>query len=498
MYILELLSYFYKVHLEKSSDKVLYLHNNALNRHIYEWWHQKTGYEIQVTWLKESEVMAGLKAITSVISLAISKLLSRGLCPPVRPKKFKIMREAVWGLINPLFRDDFFIDDEKLLKKDLLLYTRGSSNELRLLAYKDAQDSEYECVNINALKIPINIFFRRFLKYHLSLPLVFILRNFRAKHNYLIKEWLSSFHPTAIKYEILLSHYQIGLELSIKETDLTHIPETIILNNYGAKNVIYHWSDMTSYDGAPEYFKSFNLYLIWGKAHFQGEQHFIDQTIEIGCWLKHNFNEYTRNMKKIYEKMGLPINDYKVLAFYDESFSPDIHFTQEMLLDFWQMMSELIDDKKDVIGIFKPKWVGDTNMSANGKGNFNSIKQRCLESGRFYFIDNPREVAVTEVIAISDINITMGMGSPSTIALLCGKIGLYYDTTGNDYHPFTQKYRDRVVFNDKRELFSVMNRITDGTYSPLSEIDESLLEDYDRFRDNMGLKRFREALLKNL
>ena len=132
------------------------------------------------------------------------------------------------------------------------------------------------------------------------------------------------------------------------------------------------------------------------------------------------------------------------------------------------------------------------------KDIFNNIKQRCSESGRFYFIDNPREIAVTEVIAISDINITMGMGSPSTIALLCGKIGLYYDTTGNDHHPFTKKYRNKVVFDSKSELFSAVNKMIDGAYSPLSEIDEELLEDYDRFRDNMGLERFRDALLANL
>ena len=133
-----------------------------------------------------------------------------------------------------------------------------------------------------------------------------------------------------------------------------------------------------------------------------------------------------------------------------------------------------------------------------GKEIFNNIKEKCLGSGRFYFIDNPREVAVTEVIAISDINITMGMGSPSSIALLCGKIGLYYDTTGNDYHPFAQKYRNKVVFDNKRDLFSAVNKIIDGGYNPLNEIEEALLEDYDRFRDEMGLVRFREALLRNL
>ena len=120
------------------------------------------------------------------------------------------------------------------------------------------------------------------------------------------------------------------------------------------------------------------------------------------------------------------------------------------------MMFELVEETPNVIGLLKPKF-GDklrrSKLSDKGKKIFNNIRQRCLESGRLYIIDDPAEVGVTEVIAISDINITMGMASPSTIALLCGKTGLYYDTTGNDYHPFTKKYRNKVVFDNKRDAF---------------------------------------------
>ena len=43
IYVFELLNCLYRVHLDKPSPKVLYLHNNLLNRHIYQWWSQKTG-----------------------------------------------------------------------------------------------------------------------------------------------------------------------------------------------------------------------------------------------------------------------------------------------------------------------------------------------------------------------------------------------------------------------------------------------------------------------
>ena len=73
----------------------------------------ENGDVLPVKWLKESEVKASLEAIASIPTLFIYYLLSHGLCLSVRPKKFEIMKEAVWGLGNPVFRDDFFVDDEK-------------------------------------------------------------------------------------------------------------------------------------------------------------------------------------------------------------------------------------------------------------------------------------------------------------------------------------------------------------------------------------------------
>ena len=161
IYVFEILNCLYRVNLDKPSQKVLYLRDNPLNRSIYEWWSQKTGGEIQISWLKDSELMAGLAVLTYISVLFIHNLFSRRLCQPLTPNKFRIMKEAVWGFKNPVFRDDFFIDNDKLLKEDLLLYGRGSRLEPRVSACRDAQNSEYEYVDINKVRIPINLLFKR-------------------------------------------------------------------------------------------------------------------------------------------------------------------------------------------------------------------------------------------------------------------------------------------------------------------------------------------------
>lgn len=498
-----LLNCLYRVSLHQTPVKVLYLKNTPLNFHIFEWWRRYTGYDIQVVWTRNIELSEGITTIITVITLFFLKLFSRGFCFPVTPKKFKIMKEAMWRLKNPVFKDDFFIDNKRLFTEDLLLYTTGDNAETRLYAYQDALNSEYETVDISKLKIPLNTLFKRLLRYHLFLPVYTVAVNFRKKQNYIFKQIIPDFHMTGINYEILLSHYRIKFELSIKETNLSHIPETILLNYHGAKSVIWNWSDMTSYNAIGAKYKSHNLYLVWGNIHYDYQSlgsYSVDKVIKTGLIFNHSFDQLVDDKASIRRKLGLPIDNRKVLAFYDESFSPSIHFTEETLLDFWQVMADIIETRTDIIAVLKPKWWrgdGYENLSASGREKFEKVYTRCLNSRRFHIIEHPQVTSPMEVIAISDINITMGMCSPSTIAILCGKIGLYYDTTGNDQHPFTQQYRNIVAFNDRGSLLQVVNRIIDDGYNPLDELNPDLLRTYDHYRDNLGLERFREALISN-
>ncbi len=80
--------------------------------------------------------------------------------------------------------------------------------------------------------------------------------------------------------------------------------------------------------------------------------------------------------------------------------------------------------------------------------------------------------------------------------MLCGKIGLYYDTTGNNQHPFAQKYGNIIAFRNRKDLLSVIKRIIDKGYNPLDDIDPGMLRAYDHFRDNLGMERFIEGILK--
>ncbi len=467
--------------------------DTSLNHQIHEWWQSKRGDSVKVRWHRHSELLDGLKCLLLPLAVLVHSLKERGVCLCSHTKRFKVLEEATWGLKRRLLKDGFIIDGKRIKTTDVLFYTDGFPEKGRERAYQEIKSKGYPYANIGKLKVPMLLFGRLFIS-HIWLPLVFTLRHFGGGKNYMVKGWLRSFHSTAIRWEILLSHYQIGLNLSVNENSLIHIPQTIILNKHGAKSVAYNWGDLTCYHTVGAQYKAFNIYLIWGNAHLRLQEIYVDKVVEVGCWLKQDFSGLRKD--KLLEKYEIPMDGHKVIAFYDESFSSDIHFTEDTFLDFWEMMVELVMQTPNIIGVMKPKKIEDIVLkllSDKGRQRFKEIRKQGDNLGRVYVV-NPLEVEASEVIAMADINITMGVATPSTLALLCRRVGLYYDATDNYTQPFSQMYKDELVFNDKEKLYSMVRRIIEGEHNPLDKLDESLLEDYDKFRDEAGLTRFREAL----
>ena len=70
-----------------------------------------------------------------------------------------------------------------------------------------------------------------------------------------------------------------------------------------------------------------------------------------------------------------------------------------------------------------------------------------------------------------------------------GKNGFYFDDTGNRYHPFAEKYKDILVFEDKNLLFRQLSNILDGRFSCRDVVSERTLREYDAFADDNAVER---------
>jgi polysaccharide biosynthesis PFTS motif protein len=112
---------------------------------------------------------------------------------------------------------------------------------------------------------------------------------------------------------------------------------------------------------------------------------------------------------------------------------------------------------------------------------------------RFTYYDNNTQLE--SLIANADLIISMGMNSPTTIALILRKEAAYYDTTGNSMHPFTQ-YKNKVLFDDKRLLIDHIKDILENRKSVFDYIDPDLLNQYEPFRDSNALERLIQAISK--
>lgn len=499
-YVLDLLRCLHKVRLHTAAPKVLHLDDTPLNRLVWDWWSRRWETGIEIHWHRTPEPLRFAGALLNILMVNGLTLGRRGIRFRAKRKRFRLMKEAVWGMgENPTFRDDFFVDGDRLRKEDILLYCRERRWES---AFRSGLNAGYAGVNVRRLRVPVQLLFGRLLREYGLWPLITLWKASQQRQSFLVGRWLTAFHAPALEYEILLAHYEIALELSKGEETLRHIPETIILNRHRARSAIFHWSDLAQADYVSDHFKAFNLNLVWGPIHwkyFTAPHYFVDRTIETGCWLAKV--PYERALAKIATELGLrELMNRPVIVFYDGDFNDELPYTEEVVLQFWEMMEVLLARRQEALGILKMK-TGDEWYQRAFRRNgdrFARVRQRCLETGRLYFVDpshpSGRRISLADVTAVSTVNITMGVCTPSTLALLHGKIGLYYDTTGNTEHPFARSSRGKLVFDSVAPLVEVVEKVLDQGYNPLTELDSDLINQFDPFRDGAGQERFTSAL----
>jgi hypothetical protein len=145
--------------------------------------------------------------------------------------------------------------------------------------------------------------------------------------------------------------------------------------------------------------------------------------------------------------------------------------------------------------LLKPKSL-DEEVEASVTDNFQQykkIREELFSFNNFIYLD-PRKYCVEEAIAISDVCITLAASSPSTIALICGKNGLYFDDSGNKNHPFAKKYENIIVFDDKNLLFKQIYNILDGKINCKDIVSEKDIREFDAFPDDRALERLRDNI----
>ncbi|MFH1310718.1 MAG: hypothetical protein ABIH85_08610 [Candidatus Omnitrophota bacterium] len=497
-----IVDYFSKL-FEKLDDsrqlgQELVLEDNSINVFGFKKYTAEFGRIETIKWQKRQCLMAKAIAIFLKNIIVFQLSLTRGIkFSPVK-KKYKVMREALWGLYNvggKYFHDDFFVDNKKIKAKDVIFYSRGLSPASgRVKPYEDAVNSEYASFNVKDLKIGARAFFERILSKYIFESDYALFSELTSPNYSLFASMYLYFVRYAVPYEKVFSNYEIAAELGHNFYSPGHVAESIVCRNYGTKYNLMHWSDtsikigedLTSHLGCDNYF-------VWGNAHVTGVEGGKNIIKPTGYVFKRFIKNVMAEKDKVLSRMRVSTGK-KVVSFFDETFRSKCKMTEQHYLNFWNSAYVLAKNNKDVTVLMKPKTLERyKNLSQERIEKFLAIKTKFEELGNTYIIDD-KKWSFIEVIGVSDVVITQGMFSSATIAIICGIEGLYLDEAGYN-HPFRERFLNRIVFDKPNKLIEMIEAIVSGTESPVKDIPESLLREFDAFSDDDGIDRIREVLV---
>lgn len=475
----------------------LSLEDNPINRFGLEAYCLKFGDVPGIHWIPQFSRQKRIISIFTLILYIVYHSINSGIRLFGRKKKFKVMREALWGLNGGgyFFHDDFLIDGIKIKKDDLLFFSRATIlwETGRMRAYQDIRNSDYANFYLPSLGMGLKeLLLRIFPKYIIQGNLA-LFYEVNSENFALLENILYYFVQYALPYEKFFSNFKISSELGHNFFSASHIAESIICQNYGVRYYLMQLSDISMLKG--NYMHSFlgcDHLLLWGKAHILGVEGAQSIFKPTGYVFKNFIKQVRLNREKVLSDMEIKAVG-KIITFFDESCGGECKMTESHYLNFWETALRLAQEEKENTIVVKPKEMSRyLNLSPVFKDKFIKIKNTMESMDNIYIIDETKWSFI-EAIGISDIVINQGMTSSATIALICGIEGLYLDEA-NYNHPFARIFKDKIVFDNSDKLLDMVSRIIRDKDSGIKCIPESLIRQYDEFADDRGIDIFRRIL----
>ena len=202
--------------------------------------------------------------------------------------------------------------------------------------------------------------------------------------------------------------------------------------------------------------------------------------------LKSNITQYLTGKAK---------KDTKFVGVFDTTFSLTSPYGVEDGIKFWNDMFRLLEEREDFYMILKPKQ--KLVVTPKLLPIFEKFKnhERCT----FFSLCGGTGISASEVIAQSDLVITLAFTSTTAEALAAGKRAVYYDIEGK-YRLGNNGYWDKfpnLVAHDYKALKRLMNywfKVSDkglNTY-----LRKYVKGEIDPYLDGKALSRLRRMLMK--
>ena len=440
--------------------------------------------------------------MAGIASNAMLLLKGRYTLHHINKKKYRVCMRAHIPKNEGLLRNDFLIDGKEIHTDDVLFFIENgeSAHGRQMIDYY--KKNNYRFTVLDELRVPVSSLQLMFSDYILLLLRVFVLYLFG-------REWTSFnallvFSRTAlrIRYERLFHHYNIGLMILFHSAGAEVVIAPVLCVRHRSKFGIYNFGTTVSWGRwAPYAFQTADYYVTRGEniGSLYSPTCDFKEVIKAGFWGKEEYQKICSKRDTLKKEIAGNCRGNRIITFYDiPYFYERSTFTAKHLFDFYSatIACSMLDNVTVILKMKSTHNIDSAKYPADIKPLFDKLWGDIKNRGNMLILDTSMYDPL-HIIAISDINVTLEMSSPSTIALICGEAGIFYNVIF-DYanHSLYPKYFDRVIFNDTGKLVDAIKKHLNGEIDLKSIVEDNDLRGYDECRDSRGLERLRRAVLE--
>lgn len=248
-------------------------------------------------------------------------------------------------------------------------------------------------------------------------------------------------------------------------------------------------------------FMNYDTLLVWGdkmKRYQSSHDGYIREYLNIGClWSEHiriasEKNEGAKLKEAVVKKLG--ISPKKIIAVFDTSYggSENLIKSKEIEL-FFEGIIGILDGHPDYAVILKNKWRWDALVVKSPDAK---IIYRDINAHSRCYVINEDYADPNDVVAASDLVISICFTSPTVEALGARKKAIYYDATGIFKGYFYDDFPN-LVAHGEAELECLVNYWLDLPDQEFeSYLDTHIKGEIDAYVDGKAISRFRQELCK--
>lgn len=403
---------------------------------------------------------------------------------------------------NKKINIDFLIDENLIKSKDVLFLIE---TEISVEYYKKLKEKGYNFVDVSKLKTILNI--SDLLKLILYNIILFIYI-FDDNYNILLIA-LKKYR----KWKSFLNQFNIEKHICYNHTDSTHILRNILFSKNNIKTYFFThsahnryvfeliiWTKRLLHNFYAFYFyDNFISYNNIITEYYKSHKNRISNYHNLGCLWSEHVKEYQNSNRLEYE---LPA-DKKIIALFDTTFGWENvwwgkgFILADDLIKFNEDMIKLANEHNNFFFIYKMK------------NNFDEIKQTIIEKTiedvknsykkiknceNFKFIEADYYES-SEIIANSDLTISIPFTSTTNEALGASRKAIFYDPSGKYKDTYYNHY-PKLVANGYDELKKLVNywlNISDEEFQEY--LDKVIKPNIDPYCDGNAITRFRKLLI---